>query len=66
MEKTNPEQRLEQIERNISDFKRILDEEGNTFSKQLYWEMTQQVFFWNAEMRQIKWDLWKAKTGLRY
>lgn len=52
MKKISPEQRLEQIERNISEFQRILKQEI------LRWElaalMTEKIKVWKTESKQIK------------
>ena len=52
MKKISPEQRLEQIERNISEFQRILKNEI------VRWDltalMTEEIEFWKTERKQIE------------
>lgn len=58
MKKISPEQRLEQIERNISDFQRIMKQEI------LRWDlaalMTEKIEVWKTERKHIKKEI-KAK-----
>lgn len=52
MKKISPEQRIEQIERNISDFQRILKQE--ILSWELTALMTEKIEVWKTERKHIK------------
>ena len=52
MKKISTEQRLEQIERNISDFERILKQED--LNLDLACEMIESVKFWKKQRTRLK------------
>ncbi len=58
MKKISPEQRLDQIERNISEFQRILKQE--ILKLDLTALMTEKIEVWKTESKQIKKEI-KAK-----
>lgn len=58
MKKISPEQRIEQLERNISDFQRILKQEKMAWSTTAM--MVQLVDIWKRQISSIKKEI-KAK-----